>query len=64
MSTVSQQDTKAQEADTLTTTITVQRELWKRVKTAAIEHDTSATQICADGLELALKALAAKGKHA
>ena len=60
MSTVSQEDTKAHGIESLTTTITVPKELWKRVKIAAAEHETSAQQICADGLELALKRLATK----
>ncbi len=47
----------------LTTTVTVPKALWKRVKIAATENETSAQAICADGLELALKKLAArKGK--
>jgi hypothetical protein len=64
MSTVSQEDTKSHVVESLTTTITVSKELWKRVKIAAAEHETSAQQICSDGLELALRVLAEKGKNA
>ena len=57
MSTVTQADTPAEGTETVTTTVTFPKELWRRVKIAAAEHDTSAQQICADGLELALKQL-------
>jgi hypothetical protein len=63
MSTVTQSTPKQETAETITTTVVFPRELWKRVRIAAAENDTSAQQICADGLELALKKLAArKGK--
>lgn len=53
--TVSQED--IDRGETITTTVSLPRELWKRVRMAAVEHETSAQQLCADGLELLLSKL-------
>lgn len=58
-STVTQSD-EEQGDHIMTTTLSVPRELWKRVKIAAAQHDTTAQQICWDGLELRLAQLAKK----
>lgn len=57
-STVTQSEPEQDDGDIMTTTLSVPRELWKRVKIAAAMHDTTAQKLCADGLELRLAELA------
>lgn len=55
MSTVSQKDSLAESTEMVSTTVALPKELWKRVKIAATEYETSAQYICAEGLELVIK---------